>query len=334
LATAIAFFVAGLYFSQQTPRIARCIALAAWCACGALSVQLRGETPVPNIDRFLDGREITVTAYVVAEGNVQQAGFGGLQQSIDVITERVASDVESVNVSFGLRLHVYGKGPNGADPAGRMQRMRVFRYGERLRFPAKLRWPRNYRNDGAFDYVTYLADRQIVAQGSTKYEDVEILSGVAGTAAARWRANIHRSIVEKVHVLWPPRQAVLMDAMVIGDDAFIHRDARADFQRSGTYHILVVSGMNVGILAFVLFWVLRRLRASEIVATCIVVLFSIAYAFLTDVGPPIWRATLMMALYLGVRLLYRDRSMLNAIGGAALCLLILDPKALLGASFH
>lgn len=131
-----------------------------------------------------------------------------------------------------------------------------------------------------------------------------------------------------------PSQAALMDAMVIGDDAFIHRDTRADFQRSGTYHILVVSGMNVGILAFVLFWLLRRMRTSEILATVVVVLFSLGYAFVTDVGPPIWRATLMMSLYLGVRLLYRDRSMLNAIGGAALGLLLLDPKALLGTSFQ
>ncbi len=48
--------------------------------------------------------------------------------------------------------------------------------------------------------------------------------------------------------------------MVIGEEAFIDRDTRTDFQRSGTYHVLVVSGMNVSILAFVVFWTLRRLR--------------------------------------------------------------------------
>ena len=48
--------------------------------------------------------------------------------------------------------------------------------------------------------------------------------------------------------------------MVIGEESFIDRDTRVDFQRSGTYHVLVVSGMNVSILAFVVFWTLRRLR--------------------------------------------------------------------------
>ncbi len=122
--------------------------------------------------------------------------------------------------------------------------------------------------------------------------------------------------------------------MVIGDAAFIECDTRVDFQRSGTYHIPVVSGINVGILAFVLFWLLRRLRVSDSIASAIVVLFSVAYAFLTDVGPPIWRATLILAIYLGVRLLYRNRSMLNAIGGAALGLLLIDPKALFSPSFQ
>src|SRR5581483_7851279 len=129
-------------------------------------------------------------------------------------------------------------------------------------------------------------------------------------------------------------EAALIDAMVIGDDEFIARDTRADFQRSGTYHVLVVSGMNVGILAFVIFWVLRRVRASELLASGVTVLVSIAYALLTDVGPPIWRATLMLTIYMGARLVYRERSMLNAAGAAAIGVLCFDPRALLSASFQ
>ena len=123
---------------------------------------------------------------------------------------------------------------------------------------------------------------------------------------------MHWRVVAKVHELWPPREAALIDAMVIGEDAFLDRDTRADFQRSGTYHVLVVSGMNVTILAFVVFWTLRRLRLGDIPATLLTVLFCVAYAFVTEVGAPVWRATLMCAIYLGTRLLYRDRAMINA----------------------
>jgi predicted membrane metal-binding protein len=42
----------------------------------------------------------------------------------------------------------------------------------------------------------------------------------------------------------------------------------------------------------------------------------------------------MLALYLGARLLYREKSMLNAIGAAALALMIVNPQVLFGASFQ
>jgi competence protein ComEC len=145
---------------------------------------------------------------------------------------------------------------------------------------------------------------------------------------------MHGSVIAKVHELWPARHAALIDAMVIGDEAFIDRDTRADFQRSGTYHILVVSGMNVSILALVVFWTLRRLRLDEAAATLLTVLACASYAFLTEVGAPVWRATLMCAVYLGTPLLYRGRAMNNALGAAALGLLIVDPQQLVTASFQ
>ena len=141
-------------------------------------------------------------------------------------------------------------------------------------------------------------------------------------------------MIGKVHELWQPREAALIDAMVIGEEAFIDHDTRIDFQRSGTYHILVVSGMNVSILAFVVFWILRRMRITELPATLLTILFCFAYAFLTEVGAPVWRATLMCTIYLGTRLLYRDRAMVNALGAATLGLLIFDPRQLFTASFQ
>jgi len=92
--------------------------------------------------------------------------------------------------------------------------------------------------------------------------------------------------------------------------------------------------MNVSILAFVVFWTLRRLRLGDVPATLLTVLFCVAYAFTTEVGAPVWRATLMCAIYLGTRLLYRDRAMVNALGAAALGLLAFDPRQLFTASFQ
>ncbi len=215
------------------------------------------------------------------------------------------------------------------------RRVRLFTYGERLRFPAKISLPRNYRNPGAFDYQGYLVRKRNRRSGLDQSSRASRC--FPALRAAGLNSGARKSIAAsstKVHALWPPHQAALMDAMVIGEDAFINRPTRADFQRSGTYHVLVVSGMNVSILALVTFWFLRRLRVSDLVAGVITVSLMVAYALLTALGAPVWRATLMLALYLGARLLYREKSMLNAIGAAALGLMIVNPQVLFGASFQ
>ena len=336
LVATLVFLSSTAYFLRRRLYLSVALVLGALFWLGAFSIQLRAPAPDVDTSKWTDGNEVVITAHVLREGNFREAGFGGVRQTLDVETEQVTTESNTVAVVFGLRVTLYGKVSRQEYDLqdNSISAMRLYRYGERLRFTAKLHPGRNYRNPGAFDFRDYLAEQGVVALGSGKAADVEVLAGFAGNRLESWRSCIHRSVMEKVHALWPPAEAALMDAMVIGEDAFITRDSRADFQRSGTYHILVVSGLNVGILAFVVFWTLRRLRVSEIAASVLVVLISVAYAFLTDVGPPIWRATLMLMLYLGVRLLYRDRSMLNAIGGAALGLLIIDPRALLGASFQ
>jgi competence protein ComEC len=194
--------------------------------------------------------------------------------------------------------------------------------------------PRNYRNPGAFDYAGYLHDNGIAAGASVRYAAIEILPGLVGNRVELWRERIHRSVITKVHVLWPQRLAGLMDAIVLGEEAFVEPPARVDFQRSGTYHVLVVSGMNVSILAMSALWSLRRIGLGQVAASICAIVLILAYAVLTKEGSPVWRAALMFAAYLCARLVYRDRAMLNALGAAALILLIADPRVLLGASFQ
>jgi competence protein ComEC len=311
------------------------IALGALFFVGALGIQLRNSQRPPGSEvlAHADGSEVLVTAHVVREGEIREAGLGGSRETLDLETEEISSHDGTRLVSAGLRLSIYSDKTQNT-PTDEAASPHMCRYGERLRFPAKLRAPRNFRNPGAFDYEGYLADQGMLVLGSTKSASVVVLPGFVGTRLQQWRHRIHLSIVQKIHSLWSPEDAALMDAALIGESAFLTPSTRTDFQRSGTYHILVVSGMNVSILAFVMFWVMRRLRLGEVLASVTTVFLCTAYAFVTDVGAPVWRAVLMLTIYLGVRLLYRERSMLNAIGAAALGLMVADPRSLLGPSFQ
>ena len=323
---ATVFVLAGLFFIRRRRWLGAFLALGAFFLAGALQIQLRGFRPVVDTSLlpYSDGQPIELIAHVVREGRSRQQSPGEISQSLDIKTEAIVLDNGTrLPIHSGVRLGIYSASP-----------MPLFHYGQRLRLTTKLKLPRNFRNPGAFDYQSYLAANGISALASAKAEDVGPLPGFTGSLTELWRTRLHASIIARIQALWPPPQAALIDAMIIGEEAFIDRDARADFQRSGTYHILVVSGMNVTILAFVAFWTLRRLRLGEIPATVFTILICVAYAFLTEVGAPVWRATLMCAIFLGTRLLYRDRAMLNALGAAALGLLVFDPRQLFTASFQ
>jgi competence protein ComEC len=307
---------------------------------GALTIQIQGHRGDSQI-WLGNGEEVTVTAHVISEGDIQSDGPGSLHQRVDVKTEIIEIGGQVRETHAGIRLSVYSQAKLNAQTQGAIplnisaaNGMQLLRYGQRIRFHATLTPPRNYRNPGAFDYAGYLREQGIVATSSTKFSGIEVLPGFFGSRIGAWRAGMHRSIIEKIHVLWPERVAGLMDAIVIGEETFIDRPTRVDFQRSGTYHVLVVSGMNVSILAMSTLWMLRRFGLGEIAASAAAITLILGYAALTKEGSPVWRAALMFAVYLATRLLYRDRAMLNTLGAAALALLIADPNVLFGASFQ
>lgn len=343
IAAAVVFGSGAAYFASRRSRFGWTLALSIFWLVGALHIQVsRAANRVDtSIAPYANGEAYEVAGHVVRDGRLQGAGRAELRESLDVEADSIRTDAgDDIPIHSRLRLNIYGARENDgafdeySEASATGPPLHVFRYGERMRFLAKLKRPRNFRNPGAFDYRGYLADHGIAALGSAKRTDVELLPGFRGNRLEWWRTRLHQAVIGKVGQLWPPREAALIDAMVIGEEAFIDRDTRADFQRSGTYHVLVVSGMNVSILALVVFWSLRRLRVPELPSTLVTVGSCVAYALITEVGAPVWRATLMCAAYLGTRLLYRDRAMLNAIGAAALALLIFDPRQLLTASFQ
>jgi competence protein ComEC len=348
----VVFVFAASWFLRKRAWLAKALSLGAWVLLGAFLIQVRGQRPdEPSQDgarlfALADGRPVVLTARVLREGYARAEGPRSIRESIDVETEEIASAGERWPVRAGVRLSIYEKVEDRAsgrlgdrvildDPMTRAPDPPIpFAYGTRLRIRAKLHPARNYRNPGAFDYEGYLRDNGISVLGSAEAAEIERLPGFSGSRMELWRTRVHASIIAKIHELWPAEQASLMDAMVLGEESFLRNATRTEYQRSGTYHVLVVSGMNLSILAVAIFWALRQVRVDPAVAAVVTVVVSFAYAFVVGVGPPVWRAALMLATYLGARLLYRERNMMNAIGAAALGVLIVDPRALFGASFE
>ena len=282
--------------------------------------------------------EVAVTAHVVRDGALQQGMFGGQQQSLDLESEKIVLPDGSVFTGpLGLRLSIYARQSDYDNEDERQTGilpMPVLKYGQRVRLIAKLHEPRNYGNPSAWDYRGYLQSQGIALLGNARVSSVELLPGFSGRRWTAWQHRARAAVIAKIHELWPQEEASLFDAVVIGERSELGRDVKTSFQSTGTFHILVVSGMNIGILAIAFFWFFRRLRLGAVLATICTLAASFGYAWLTDLGSPILRAVWTLTIYLLARLLYRETSRLNAIGIAALLVLAWSPNALFDASFQ
>ena len=325
---------------RRSPQLGFALGLLAMLPLGGFYLQARDAaqpTLADNLQPFATGRdEIEVTAHVIREGLIRDSPYGGKQESVDVESEQLRLGGRVLNQPVGIRLSIFSKKSEEEEAAQAETEspLHVYRYGQRLRFVSKLRMPRNYRDPGGMDLAGYLASQGIRLTGSTHGPDVQVLPGFTGSRFGRWRSAARRNVLDHISRLWPGERGALMQAALIGGRAFFGREIKADFQRTGTYHILVVSGINVGILAFVIFWALRRLPLGETWATVLTILLSWGYAFLADLGSPIVRATITLNIYLLTRLLFRDRAGLNALGIAALGILLVNPRTLFEASFQ
>jgi competence protein ComEC len=267
-------------------------AVLAFFPAGALFTAAHGSVsaPTPTLLNFASGEEVTLTGYV-ARGGSLRAGRD-VHESLDFASEQAQFDGQApqgVNGSVRLNLYVPGSRASfgwDGEEEGLEESVAppIFDYGQRLRIRAKLRPPTNYRNPGNMDYVGWLRGQGVVALGSAKSTNIDVLPGLGGSRFERIRWRIRRSILGHMEKLWTAPYAGLFQAMVLGERGLVGREQRLEFQRSGTFHLLVVSGMNVAIFAVFLVWLMRWLRLPMEYAMLSMIVLTCGYAWLTDLS--------------------------------------------------
>ncbi|HZI57782.1 MAG TPA: DNA internalization-related competence protein ComEC/Rec2 [Verrucomicrobiae bacterium] len=320
--------------------MARCLKAAQVSAVLALvcaGAFARVATPVTGVavppPKFLSG-EVEIVAHVTNDGALLAGG--GPRERFDLETEVIKQNGIQFAQPVGVRATVFSREIEEDAEGNEVPSLPHLAYGDRIRLTAKLHLPRNFRNPGAFDYESYLRGHGISTLASLKADSIEALPGAAGSRLGFWRSRMRNSILEHIRDrrLWTQDDAAIFSSMIVGDDSLLLRDVREEFQQTGVYHLLVVSGMNVALLAFAVFWLARRVRLPDWAASLVTIALSIFYAYIAGMGLPITRAVLMLSLFLVARLLYRDRSGMNATGFAALVVLVLFPAALFDAGFQ
>ncbi len=179
------------------------------------------------------------------------------------------------------------------------------RPGDALAVTARLRPPRGARNPGGFDYEQWLT---VNGYGATGYVRSGVVRDAAGGAlATRWR-RFRAALAERIGAASADADGVaLLTALALGERFRFTEQHWADFRRTGTSHLVAVSGMHVALLGVVVFVALRRtclrlpapLASLDLeVASAASLLATAYYAALTGFAVPAQRSLVMIAVAL------------------------------------
>lgn len=230
---------------------------------------------------------------------------------------------------------------------------RAVLHGDRVTFRAKLRAPAGSVNPRGFDYAAYVERQGIEAVATvTGSEAVQVLESgrtswwwAGWKQIDRWRGAIREAAIRS---LSQPALGIFL-GMIIGERGYLQEDVQEWFMITGTVHLLSISGSHLGLIAIVLFglvrWGLVQLPAPLLLALsrrltptrgAILVTWAgvILYALLAGAEIATLRAAIMITAGLAAVWIGSERALLHALALAALVIVLHDPRAIGDISFQ
>jgi competence protein ComEC len=326
-----ALIVAGtLLVICQRQTLAWIATLLTWSALGASAAHLeRSMTTPDNVVTLTSHNALNLDEPLRWRGTLHADPLElpwGVRYQLEL--EAVQSSGEWMRVSGGLRTDYYF-------PSETSHEMPALRAGDRVELLARARTVRNFGNPGSFDYRSFLAGQNVDLTSTVRsLELLEKIPGPPPTIAHRL-ARLRGRLLRQTDTMFATAddRAAVVRAMLLGDRSFLDTKQVEAFQQTGAYHILVLSGLQVGVLAAILIWTTRRLRFPMLAGLACTIAVLWAYAAIVEDHPPVLRAVWMATLYLLAYALFRRTHVLNALGLAALIIMVARPSEITDASF-
>ncbi len=312
---------------------------------GATVLLLAGYFCLGAVSRQLAGQAVERQPLLQLYQSLGEARFQGPCLLTGVLREEPLSTSETVRIRMGvetLRLagvtraaagnvRVNIRGVRG-DPEWRRS-LTELQAGDRISLWATLRRPRGYQNPGRFDVEAYLARRGVTLSGTVKSPLlVERLSSASWWSPARMGSRARGFVRRRILGAFAdksgePREEVagVAIALLIGDRSFIPRWAERLYQASGIFHVIVISGAHVALLAGLIYGTLRWCRLDRTPALFVLMFTLPVYAALCGGRPSVVRAVTMCVCVVGARLLSLDAPAVNGLACSALLLLAFRP---------
>lgn len=297
--------------------------LPAWLAAGYLwsllvASQLLGQALLPE----LEGQDLLI------EGRIAGLPVAGERRMrFEFHIESARHQGQPVPVPQRVRLNWYGQPPKLVP-------------GEPWRLKVRLRRPHGFLNPGGFDYEAWLFQHRIRATGYVRRDAANrSLGPPQGYGLQRARQRIR----DRLQAAMPAPAGGMVQALVTGDRSAITPAQWDVMRRTGTTHLMAISGLHIGLVAGLAFFLGQRLwrfsgpgllrlpapKAGAVLA----LLAAVGYAGLAGFSIPTLRALIMVAVVMLALLSGRPVNPSRTLALALLLVLILDPLAVLAAGF-
>jgi len=210
----------------------------------------------------------------------------------------------------------------------------AYRYGDILRATGTLREIPRYPL-GKSDYRKFLANKKIYAMLSLKKGSALKIGEVRSAPAkfVRFIYIVREKLSARVRVFFGRPYSGIVEALFLGKRGDLPKPLKESLSKTGTFHILAISGLHVGIIYFILRLALKVMKVNPKAAIILSVLFLACYAILTGARPSILRATVMFSFLSLGGLFGRKTSVYNLIGISALLILFFNPNQLFEIGF-
>jgi competence protein ComEC len=258
-----------------------------------------------------------------------------------VVSGSVASEPETTGsrTTFYLKTRCLEFGSYSYDCSGKvlvvLNGTMELEYGRAVKMRGMLCFPSRYRGSRRFSIRDFLEQKGIYAILRVKSPGrIRLQSSYHKPGIIALSLRMKRKFQEKIRAHMSPVAAGIMEAMLLGDKSNIPRSVYQDMIKSGTVHILVVSGFNVSIVAGILALFLKILRLNRMVRLAVIVPALVLYCVMTGASPPVVRATIMGIFFLFSWYVCRDPGITQALSLSAFAILVLSPREIYNASFQ
>lgn len=201
--------------------------------------------------------------------------------------------------------------------------------GMQIRFSGTVYKPYAKQNEYDFDFPMWMRQNGL-RYGITSIKDIEILS--AETHWTNYAQRMAKLCHAKLQTVMGD-QADLAVAMLLGYRDALAEDDAAAFQRAGVAHVMVVSGLHVGILSMALIWLLERLRLRKKRQVPVVAVFLLLYCGITGFAVASVRAAVTVFLWVLAKAFGRKPNSISVISAALVIVLFINPLQLYSAGF-